>query len=158
MSSAPIRVVFDCNVFAQALISPGGPAGACVEAARSGQLQLLLSECVLRELVELPSKLPERMKVTAERIDTLIVQLQICGEYFDPVPSNYVNPFDPDDSPYVDLAVHGSAAIIASRDKHMLRLMDLSVPAGREFHERFPGVMVLTPEKLLGKLQSVKSF
>jgi predicted nucleic acid-binding protein len=70
-------------VFAQALMSPAGPAGMCLEAARSGRLQLLLSEYVLRELSELPAKLPERFKVTSGRIDALIAQLQACSAYFD---------------------------------------------------------------------------
>lgn len=153
MNQTPSRVVFDCNVFAQALISPGGPAGACVEAARLGRFQLLLSEYVLTELSELPSKLPPRLKVTPERIDALILQLKACAECIESVRCIYVNPFDPDDSPYVDLAVQGGATFITSRDKHMLRLMDRSLPAAREFQDRFPDLIVATPEDLLKALR-----
>jgi putative PIN family toxin of toxin-antitoxin system len=153
MNQAPQRAVFDCMVFAQALISPDGPAGVCVEAARSGRLQLLLSDYVLRELNELPAKLPPKLKVTAARVDVLIAQLQACGESIDSVPSVYTNPFDPDDSPYVDLAVGGAASLIVSRDRHMLRLMDRSLPAGHDFLNRFPNLIVMTPEDILKKLR-----
>jgi putative PIN family toxin of toxin-antitoxin system len=140
-------------VFAQALISPAGPSGACVEAALAGRLQLLLSDYVLRELSELPSKLPERLKVSTERTNELTAQLEAFGEHFDTVPSVYVNPFDRDDSPYVDLAVLGKASLITSRDKHLLRLMDQNLPAGRDFRDRFPDLAILTPENLLKLLR-----
>jgi predicted nucleic acid-binding protein len=93
------------------------------------------------------------MNPASERIDALIVQLQACGEYVDFVPSVYINPFDRDDSRYVDLAVRGAASIVTSRDKHMLRLMDQSLPEGRDFHDRFRDLIVVTPEDLLKRLR-----
>lgn len=38
------RVVFDCNVYFQALIAPSGPAGECLSAAARSEVQLFLSE------------------------------------------------------------------------------------------------------------------
>ena len=46
------RVVFDCNIYFQALISPNGPAGACLTAAQQGRLQLFVTEHVIQELTE----------------------------------------------------------------------------------------------------------
>ena len=64
MTAQPEKVVFDCMVFAQALINPVGPAGACVEMARARRIQLILSSYVLQEVRELPAKLPRRLGVT----------------------------------------------------------------------------------------------
>jgi predicted nucleic acid-binding protein len=76
MSEAtPIPVVFDCTVFAQALINPKGPAGACLSAAQQNRLRLFISNYVIQEIRELPTKLPPRLGVTDERIEALIIDL-----------------------------------------------------------------------------------
>jgi predicted nucleic acid-binding protein len=36
-----LRVVFDCNVFLQALANPDGPAGQCLEFALTGKATLM---------------------------------------------------------------------------------------------------------------------
>jgi predicted nucleic acid-binding protein len=54
MAEAPQKVVFDCPVFAQALINAKGPGAACVTHARDGHLTLFVSDYVLQEIRELP--------------------------------------------------------------------------------------------------------
>jgi putative PIN family toxin of toxin-antitoxin system len=44
------RVVFDCNVYFQALISPSGPARRLIELAADGRLEVYGSTTVLEEL------------------------------------------------------------------------------------------------------------
>lgn len=56
MSEAAERVVFDCNIFAQTLITPAGHAAQCVQHVLQGRLILIWSEFVLRELREIPNK------------------------------------------------------------------------------------------------------
>lgn len=43
MTAAPTRVVYDCNIFAQALISLNGPAARCVQKARESVVSLFVS-------------------------------------------------------------------------------------------------------------------
>jgi hypothetical protein len=63
------RVVFDCVVYAQAIINPDGPAGKCLELAREGSLSLCTSDYLLGEIRELPGKLSPRLKVTATKVE-----------------------------------------------------------------------------------------
>ena len=72
MITAPPRVVFDCVIFAQALISDSGPAAECLELARSGIIRLVLSDYVMTEIRELPAKLPARLMVTSDRVDAFL--------------------------------------------------------------------------------------
>jgi predicted nucleic acid-binding protein len=47
-------VVYDAVVFVQALISGKGPAGACIDAVRSANVSLFLSDPILAEIRNVP--------------------------------------------------------------------------------------------------------
>src|SRR5687768_14934105 len=103
MTSPPTRtpVVFDCNVFAQALINPRGPAGRCLLLAQQGRVRLFLSDFILNELRELPAKLPVKLGVTLDRVEALIVDLAKYAEPVAKVPSLFTYARDPDHALYV---------------------------------------------------------
>jgi putative PIN family toxin of toxin-antitoxin system len=150
MSESASRVVFDCNIFAQALITPHGNAGRCIQKVLEEKLRLFWSEYVLSEIRRIPEKkTPQRLGVTAAMVETLIERLTPRTQLIDHPPSLYVHPVDPKDSQYIDLALAADATLIVSRDKHLLHLTDPSNPSAREFIERFPHLTILQPEKLL---------
>lgn len=154
MSDQPIRAVFDCVIFGQAMINDRGPAAACLELARAGALKLLWSDYGIAEIRELPDKLPAKFLVTSERVEAFIEDISLFAEYVSPPPAVYQNPFDPDDSHYVDLAVAARALLIVSRDRHLLRLMKADEPAGADFTRRFPGIRIVAPEELLALVRT----
>ena len=66
--SDPRRVVYDCNIFTQALMNPLGPAGACVVAAIENRVTLFVSEFVLEEIRDIPNKpTPRSVGVTHQK-------------------------------------------------------------------------------------------
>jgi hypothetical protein len=74
VSDQPQRVAFDCNIFAQALLNPLGPAGACVNAAIDGRVRLFISEYVLEEIRDIPNKpTPRKAGITPQKAESLIV-------------------------------------------------------------------------------------
>ncbi len=76
------KVVFDCNVYTQALMNPLGPAGACVQAALDGRVMLYLSDAVLAEIREIPDKpTPRMMGVTSRKMETLVALLLEACEF-----------------------------------------------------------------------------
>jgi predicted nucleic acid-binding protein len=75
MTASILRVVFDCVIYAQAIISHSGPAAACLDHVRAGELRLIWSDYVLQEIRELPQKLPTRLQVTLERVEIFILAL-----------------------------------------------------------------------------------
>jgi putative PIN family toxin of toxin-antitoxin system len=149
MSATSTKVVFDCMVYAQAMISPAGPSAACFERVWAGELHLIWSDYVLREIRELPTKLPARLKLFPERVEAFIAVVAPFAEHVVQIPEIYVNPFDRDDSHYVNLAVARDASVISSRDGDLLRLMDEKLPEGYEFRRRFPHLQILPPDRLL---------
>jgi putative PIN family toxin of toxin-antitoxin system len=152
-SADPEKVVFDCNVFAQALINIRGPAGTCLSIAQSGGLILYVSEYVLQEIRELPSKIKPKLGITPERVERLIQDVAKYAITVNNVPSVYKHPIDPDDSHYIDLAVATNSEIIASRDRHLHALMDEKQPLGQSFKILFPTIVVMNPETLLERLR-----
>ena len=153
MSSSIPTVVYDCNIFIQALININGPSGSYVSHSLAGNVLLLLSAYVLSEIREAPNKpTPARLGVTVERTETLIDDLLKSAVIVPAVPTRFAYPRDPDDAHYVNLALAGDAQVIVSRDKDLLSLMDMTRPDGRNFHNAFPALRVLDPVQFLRDL------
>lgn len=150
----PERVVFDCGVFFQALIAPGGPAGKCFAAATDGELLLIISNFVLTELrdVCLRPHLVRRFRLSESRVAAFVSQIEKVATFVAVVPHVFDYPRDPDDEHYVDLAVVSHARLIVSRDNDLLALEDPSNEDGFSFHQRFPELTILTPEELLQRI------
>lgn len=145
------RVVFDCNVYFQALISPSGPAGQLFGQAAAKRLELFISAYVLEELRELTAevRIRNKYKLTPEVLDEFFDKVSLATTLVDAVPSVFEFLRDPDDAHYVDLAVAARAKLIVSRDKDLLSLADATSPEGQDFQARFPDLAILTPTELL---------
>jgi putative PIN family toxin of toxin-antitoxin system len=154
MGEIRLDVVFDCNVFAQAMINPKGPGGRCVASVLAGRLRLFWSDYVLAEIRRIAVKpTPRKLGVTPELIDRFLTPLLPVVVRVAAPPSIYQHPFDPKDSHYIDLAVATNSSLIASSDKHLLNLMKLNRPEGGEFRRRFPALEVLSPWELIQRLE-----
>lgn len=147
------RVVLDCTVFARALINPNGPAGACVSHAQRGSYTLIISQYVLQEIRELPSKIKASRGVTADRVEALIREVSISAESWADVPTIFTHAVDPDDSHYVNLAYASRASHILSNDKHLLSLCDPATATGQAFTQQFPRLTIAAPEDYLRVLE-----
>jgi putative PIN family toxin of toxin-antitoxin system len=148
-----VSVVFDCNVYFQALISPGGPAGSCLQAVGKG-LSLFLTERILAELRDVCTRpiISAKFGITEARLQTYEQLLKSTATIIDDVPHVFTYPRDPKDEHYVDLAIAVGAQLVVSRDRDLLALADANDPAGRDFQARFPGISIVTPTELLAKL------
>lgn len=138
--SEPLLAVFDCTVFAQALINPEGPAGSCLTAAQAGHVRLFVSDYVIQEIRELPQKLPARLGVTSERVLTFILDLAKYSEPVENIPDTFAYDRDQDDAHYVNLAEAVKATFLVSRDNDLLDLMK-----NDGFKTRFPNLRVMSP-------------
>jgi putative PIN family toxin of toxin-antitoxin system len=147
----PERVVFDCNIFFQALISPAGPAGQAFDAVVDGSCLLFVSEFIFDELKDITSRphLTARFSLTVERVALFLELIAAIATAVADVPAVFEFPRDPKDARYVDLALAARAKLIVSRDLDLLSLTDPATPEGRDFRARFPDMQILTPTELL---------
>lgn len=153
MTATLPKVVFDCNIFVQALINLNGPAGRCVEKAKNREVLLFVSPYVLAEVREIHLKTPPKYGITAEQTEELAASLSSFATLVTDVPEVYRHPHDPDDSAYVNLALKADARLIVSRDRHLLMLADANRKEGKDFQARFPGFRIIDPVELLRELE-----
>ena len=143
--------VFDCNVFVQAVAFPGA-AYHCFAHVLQGSDRLLTSKYVLDEaryVLSMPwlqAKLPG---ITPKRVEALFHHLHRAAIYVDRVPKVFDFPPDPDDAPYLDLAIHTEAFALVTRDKEILRLREPGYELGQRLKERHPALNLAVPEQFL---------
>lgn len=154
--SAVPKVVFDCNVFLQALVNPGGPAGRCKQLVDMGKVELFVSEEVLAEVAEVLSRPRTRQlapALTLEVIETFIADVRLKAICLQNIPEEYRFDRDPKDSCYINLAIVAGAKFIVSRDNDLLDLMKPDKQAANEFQRRFPMLKIIQPYDLLTEVQ-----
>lgn len=149
-------VVFDCVVFLQGLIKESGPAVTCLERFEQGRFLLALSPEILAELREVlgRSKLRQDFPLlTDEKADRLIELLLSRGKLFRNVPRRFELPRDPDDEPYLNLAIEAKAHLLVTRDRDLLDLTRWDTEEGRDFQTRFPQLKILDPVAFLKAIE-----
>ena len=147
----PERVVFDCNVFFQALTSPFGPAARLLELASSRDILLFVSAYAIDEIRDVTSRphIVAKYRLDASIVADFIADISSFATYVDSVPHVFDFGRDTDDAHYVDLAFAAHAKLIVSRDKDLLSLRDAATSEGRDFLARFPTLFILTPPEAL---------
>ena len=143
------RAVFDCMVFFQATTRPGGPAARLfVEFVESGRLTLYVSDAIIEEVRDVLGRPRIRAKNRAISDDTVLEfrnRVQQVAHRIDPVPVAFNFARDPDDEPYLNLAMAVSADYLVTRDNDMLDLMQ-----DASFRARYPTLTILIPGPCFG--------
>jgi putative PIN family toxin of toxin-antitoxin system len=152
MAADSPKLVIDAVVYLQAVLNPAGPAFAALELVDAQRVRLVASDETLYEVAEVLSRPRLRAKypnLTDERTDQLLAVIRHAGEVMPSVPRTVTLLRDPDDEPYLNLAVASGAAYLVTRDKDMLDLM-----ADAAFVARYPGLKIVEPVELLRILAS----
>lgn len=91
-------VVFDTNIFLQALISERGPAVKCLSHFEQGSILIAVSGATLAEVADVLARSDLRVKyptLTDERIADLLERLRDKGLYLRKVRQHFSYPRDP---------------------------------------------------------------
>jgi putative PIN family toxin of toxin-antitoxin system len=79
---------------------------------KTGQLTVSVSASILEELADVLNRPKSRQRfktLTPERVEAFLRELQNAAVFVDPVPAVFAYARDPDDEPYVNLAVAARA-------------------------------------------------
>ncbi|HEX4283861.1 MAG TPA: putative toxin-antitoxin system toxin component, PIN family, partial [Terracidiphilus sp.] len=115
MSSTAIRVVYDCVVFLQGVGRRGNAARKCLDLVDDGTVQLCLSPEVLAEIEDVlnrPEILCKFPLINSEDSQTLLRTARNKALLLTNVPKVFQLPRDPDDEPYMDLAIAAAAIFV----------------------------------------------
>jgi putative PIN family toxin of toxin-antitoxin system len=150
-----IRTVFDCMVFLQAATKRTGAAAACLALVDEGHVQLFVSADVLQEIHDVLNRPAIRRKfpaITDQGVLDFIEHILDKGKMVAEIPAVYELPRDPDDEPYINLAIAASAAFLVSRDKDLLSLTN-----DEAFCKQFPALSIVEPKAFLDYVRATIS-
>jgi uncharacterized protein len=111
-----MRIVLDTNVLVSGLLSPHGPPGRLVDMTASGTLRILVDDRILREYAEVLTR--PRFGFDRAAVLALVELLAGAGEHVD-ASSAVVSLPDPDDAPFLEVAIAGYAdALVTGNVRH----------------------------------------
>ncbi len=145
-------VIFDTTILLQSLLSPRGPAAKCVAYFWRGEIDIAVSRETLDEARDVltRSSLRERYaQLNDAATSALIDFLYYRGIYLHVVRRRFEYVRDPNDEPFINLAIEVEADYLISRDTDLLDLMSWEKDEGREFQKRFRFLKIISPEGFL---------
>ena len=136
------RIVVDTNVLISAVFFKGKP-DVILEAWRTGKLEILLSEEILKEYAEVLKRLSEKYP----SIDTSgILSVFTTGcRLVEPEAIGKQVCEDPDDDKFLAAAIGGEAETIISGDRHLLEV------------NGYAGIEILSPAEFIDQCLSEQS-
>lgn len=146
------RVVFDCNIYVQAIAFADGPAADALRLMESGDVELFISKATLSELRRVLGYEEVRAMspgMTPVLIGAFLDRLTFRATLQRRVRRAFRYQRDPDDEPYLDLAAAAKANYLVTRDKDLLSLMTGHTAFCKEFRRRTHPLVVLDPVAFL---------
>ncbi len=144
-------VVLDCMVFLQASSRPAGPAARLfIDFVEAGHVTLSVSDPILAEVRDVLGRPRIRAKnpaITDESVEDFFRRIDRIAQKIEEVPATYSLPRDPNDEPYLNLAIAANADYLATWDNDMLDLME-----DEGFRAQYPQLTILNPVALLQAL------
>jgi uncharacterized protein len=146
------RVVFDCMIFLQALISPKSVAFKLFEYLEVNRFTLFISREILAEVKNVLNRdyiRNSNPQITDEAVETFLEEVLQKAVLIKTVPPKFKYSRDPKDEKYINLAIEAEADFLVSRDKDLLDLMtDVSVE-GKEFRQKSRPLKIVEPLEFL---------
>jgi uncharacterized protein len=153
-------VVFDCNVFLQAVANDQSAAANALDFLETQKITLFVSEAVLSEVREVLArpKLRKRLpRITDVRVSALLQRLTNMAVLIQNVPEAFKYERDPKDELYLNLAIVAKATHLVSRDRDLLDLMTSATEEARRFHSLCPSLGILEVEEFVREIESRQS-
>jgi len=144
-------------VFVQAVANESGPAARILDLLDERKITVYVSKLVLSEARYVLARPDVRLNlrnITYIAVEALFERLTQRATLIRQVPRRFVYQRDPNDEPYINLAVATKADYLVSRDNDLLDLMRWDTEEGRAFQQRFRFLKVVTPEVLLTEIEA----
>lgn len=158
MPQDKIKSVFDCNIIWQSFFFGNGISAKCKKLVDDEVIILFLSPETLEEMREVmtrPEFLAKFETVTETMVEKYLEQLAKKSVFIRSVPKEFTLSRDPDDEPYISLAIESEADYIVTRDNDMLDLMTDYDVESKQFRQRFRHLKVVEPIEFLKIVEEI---
>lgn len=158
MPQDKIKSVFDCNIIWQSFFFGNGISAKCKKLVDDEVIILFLSPETLEEMREVmtrPEFLAKFETVTETMVEKYLEQLAKKSVFIRSVPKEFTLSRDPDDEPYINLAIESEADYIVTRDNDMLDLMTDYDVESKQFRQRFRHLKVVEPIEFLKIVEEI---
>ena len=152
-----VPVVYDTMLFLQAAVQPVR-VHRSFQAVQEGLVTLCLSAELLAEVRDVLTRRKMRQRfpaLTPEAVDAFITETAAMAVMFDPVPSQFTWPTDPDDDHIFNLAIHAQAEYLVTWETRILRLPLETSESGSMLRQLAPQLQIVNPERFA---QTIKSL
>ena len=157
MKDSPPSAVFDCNVFLQAASRGESVAAKCLRLVEDSKIKLYVCKEILTEIEDVLNRPEIRnhfQTLSDEIVEAFLLRLRKTAHFISDVPKNFAYPRDPDDEPYINLAVEANANFLVSRDKDLLDLMTDYTVEAKQFRQKFRFLRIVEPLEFLKEMES----
>lgn len=155
----PLRAVFDCMIFLQAVANDESPAAELLRLVDADKITLFVSDQVLTKIEDVLARPKVREKpsrITDLSVQALLRRLNRKAVLIVNVPNEFRYARDPKDEKYINLALAARAAYLVSRDKDLLDLMNDQTETGKQFMLKFPSLKIVAPQILLTRIEEAE--
>jgi len=153
------RIVLDTNSLLAGLANRNAASGRVLDHCEKRRALLLLSRPVqaeYRRVLGSAEMIRRNPQITHEAVELVLRRLRYIGEYLSQAKARFRFDRDPDDEPFIELAIDGTATHIVTSDNDLLSLSTGHDDAARRFRQRLPGTRVLRPAAFLREIQASK--
>lgn len=143
-----MRALYDTTILASGIVARKDPLARVLDAATSGQVELVISAYILEELRRtLETKLYFVERVAPAERETYLARLQQVALLVSPPGAVSGVVADPADDPIVDAAVSAQVDYLVTGDKRLLAVKEhrgVKIVTAREFYERLVAEDMMT--------------
>ncbi len=139
--------VFDSNIILQGILSPNGPAGACIQLLSETRFKLVATQATLLEIqsvVTRPKLVAKYQQLRGERPESVLSKIRENAIIVDEPKRVFRFERDPADEVFINLALEANADYLVSRDYDLLDLRYDSA-----FISSFPDLKIVSPFEFL---------
>lgn len=146
------RLVLDTNTLLSGLANRNSASGQILDHCEDRRVLLFMSRPIQAECrrvlgsVEILRRNPE---ITHQTIELVLRRLRYVGQYFGHVAARFHCDRDPDDEPFIELAIEGSASHFLTSDNDLLSLMRGHDVAAKRLRQRLPSLRIVRPAAFL---------
>lgn len=136
-----MKIVLDTNVLVSGLLTPFGTSGEIVRMVSAGKLVLQYDSRILLEYKDVLYR--PKFQFNKEQIDSLLDYIEKNGQLVPTIPLKHNLP-DPDDEPFLEIAIGGKAECLITGNK---------VHYPQQFRE---GIKILSPSEFIKSFRKKK--